>query len=78
MTQLHGSLLAFTGIAMSLFVQRISKIFGMRQTLREIYNQAWEKNWGFVPFTEAEIEYMTKELKPLMTSEVRLGRRERE
>ena len=34
--------------------------------LREIYNQAWEKNWGFVPFTEAEIEFMTKELKPLI------------
>jgi len=37
--------------------------------LREIYNQAWEKNWGFVPFTEAEIEYMTKELKPLLVPE---------
>lgn len=34
--------------------------------LRHIYNQAWEKNWGFVPFTEAEIEFMTKELKPLL------------
>ena len=34
--------------------------------LREIYNQAWEKNWGFVPFTEAEIEFMTEELKPLL------------
>jgi GNAT superfamily N-acetyltransferase len=37
--------------------------------LREIYNQAWEKNWGFVPFTEAEIEFMTKELKPVLVSE---------
>jgi GNAT superfamily N-acetyltransferase len=34
--------------------------------LREIYNQAWEKNWGFVAFTEAEIEFMTNELKPLL------------
>ncbi len=34
--------------------------------LREIYNQAWEKNWGFVPFTKAEIEFMTNELKPLL------------
>jgi GNAT superfamily N-acetyltransferase len=34
--------------------------------LREIYNQAWEKNWGFVPFTEAEIQFMTKELGPLL------------
>jgi GNAT superfamily N-acetyltransferase len=37
--------------------------------LREIYNQAWEKNWGFVPFTEAEIEFMTKELKPMLVPE---------
>ena len=37
--------------------------------LREIYNQAWEKNWGFVPFTEAEIEFMTGELKPLLVAE---------
>jgi len=37
--------------------------------LREIYNQAWEKNWGFVPFTEAEIEFMTEELKPLLVPE---------
>ena len=34
--------------------------------LREIYNQAWAKNWGFVPFTEPEIQFMTKELKPLL------------
>ena len=36
--------------------------------LREIYNQAWKRNWGFVPFTEAEIEFMTSELKPLLVS----------
>ena len=37
--------------------------------LREIFNQAWEKNWGFVPFTEAEIEFMTEELKPVIVPE---------
>jgi GNAT superfamily N-acetyltransferase len=37
--------------------------------LRQVYNQAWEKNWGFVPFTEAEIQFMTNELKPLLVSE---------
>ena len=37
--------------------------------LRQIYNQAWKKNWGFVPFTEAEIEFMTHELKPLLIPE---------
>jgi len=39
------------------------------QKLREIYNQAWSKNWGFVPFTEVEIEHMTKELKPIVMPE---------
>lgn len=36
------------------------------QRIREIYNQAWEKNWGFVPFTEAEMAHMAKEMKPLI------------
>ena len=40
--------------------------------LREIYNQAWEKNWGFVPFTEAEFEFMTHELKQLVIPEFTL------
>jgi GNAT superfamily N-acetyltransferase len=40
--------------------------------LRQIYNQAWEKNWGFVPFTEAEIEFMTHELKQLVIPEFAL------
>ena len=28
------------------------------QTIREIYNQAWERNWGFVPLSEAEFEFI--------------------
>ena len=40
--------------------------------LRQIYNQAWEKNWGFVPFTEAEFEFMTHELKRLVIHEFTL------
>ena len=42
------------------------------RSLRKIYNQAWEKNWGFVPFTEAEIEFMTHELKQLVIPEFTL------
>jgi GNAT superfamily N-acetyltransferase len=40
--------------------------------LRTIYNQAWEKNWGFVPFTEAEFDYMAREMKPLIVPEATL------
>lgn len=45
---------------------------GESRRLREIYNQAWEKNWGFVPFTAAEFEHLTKELKPIAIPEFTL------
>lgn len=31
-----------------------------------ILNEAWSSNWGFVPFTPAEIAYAGKKLKPLV------------
>ena len=32
----------------------------------DIYNAAWEKNWGFVPLTETEVRHYAKELKPIL------------
>jgi len=32
----------------------------------EVYNAAWERNWGFVPLTEAEVRHYAKDLKPLL------------
>ncbi len=32
----------------------------------EVYNAAWEKNWGFVPLTEEEIRHYAKTLKPVL------------
>ena len=34
--------------------------------IREVYNDAWEKNWGFVPMTPAEMDFMAGRLKPLL------------
>jgi GNAT superfamily N-acetyltransferase len=34
-------------------------------TVRDIYNSAWERNWGFVPMTSAELDNMAKQLKPI-------------
>jgi GNAT superfamily N-acetyltransferase len=31
-----------------------------------VYNRAWDKNWGFVPWTDAEFEDLAKRLKPLI------------
>jgi len=38
--------------------------------VKEIYNQAWSRNWGFVPMTDEEINLTAKELKPLVVSEL--------
>ncbi len=32
----------------------------------EVYNAAWENNWGFVPLTDAELRAYAKELKPIL------------
>jgi GNAT superfamily N-acetyltransferase len=32
----------------------------------EVYNAAWERNWGFVPLTEAEVRYYAGDLKPIL------------
>ena len=32
----------------------------------EVYNAAWERNWGFVPLTEREVRHYAKELKPIL------------
>ncbi|HEX2646990.1 MAG TPA: N-acetyltransferase [Candidatus Dormibacteraeota bacterium] len=36
------------------------------ELVKALYNEAWEKNWGFVPLTEAEIEHLAKQLKPVV------------
>ena len=34
--------------------------------ITDIFNDAWANNWGFVPLTEAETDYLAKSLKPLL------------
>ena len=44
-------------------MSRFEAEFGM---VMEIFNDAWSGNWGFVPFTDAELKHMAKGLKPLL------------
>jgi GNAT superfamily N-acetyltransferase len=32
----------------------------------ELYNSAWERNWGFVPLGEEEVRHYAKDLKPIL------------
>lgn len=34
--------------------------------VRVVYNQAWERNWGHVPMSDAELRFMAKQLKPVV------------
>ena len=36
------------------------------ELIKEIYNAAWEKNWGFAPLTDAEIQHLADDLKPIV------------
>ncbi len=32
----------------------------------EVYNEAWDRNWGFVPISEEEVRFQAKNLKPIL------------
>jgi GNAT superfamily N-acetyltransferase len=33
--------------------------------IKQLYNEAWEANWGFVPLTDEEFDFVAKDLKPI-------------
>jgi GNAT superfamily N-acetyltransferase len=39
--------------------QELSKV-------KEVYNEAWEDNWGFVPMTAREVDFLAERLRPLL------------
>ncbi|MBS4027218.1 MAG: hypothetical protein KGZ58_01165 [Ignavibacteriales bacterium] len=34
--------------------------------IKEVYNDAWEKNWGFVPMNDEEFDYLAKQMKQIV------------
>jgi hypothetical protein len=34
--------------------------------VKEVYNAAWQDNWGFIPMTDKEMDFMAERLKPLL------------
>lgn len=38
--------------------------------IKKLYNASWEKNWGFVPMTDHEIEHLAKQFKPVVIPEL--------
>ena len=36
------------------------------EAVKKIYNRSWERNWGFVPMTDAEFDRLAEQMKPLL------------
>jgi len=51
--------LAFTPVRKATLTRDLAKI-------KAVYNAAWQANWGFVPMTDAEVDFMANRLKPLL------------
>ena len=40
------------------------------ERIKAIYNAAWEKNWGFIPMTDHEIDHLAKSFRPVVIPEL--------
>lgn len=40
------------------------------EKVKELYNSAWSKNWGFVPMDDDEFDHLAKELKAIIDPEL--------
>lgn len=38
--------------------------------IKQLYNQGWERNWGFVPMTDHEIDHLAEQFKPVVVPEL--------
>lgn len=56
---LAGGRLTFRDLDPSRFDAEVAALW-------EIYNDAWERNWGFVPMSEGEFLHMAKDMKQLL------------
>jgi GNAT superfamily N-acetyltransferase len=36
------------------------------ERIKQVYNTAWQKNWGFVPMTDHEIDHLAEQFKPVV------------
>jgi GNAT superfamily N-acetyltransferase len=57
------AVVTFRPVRMNEFDQEVERILS-------VYNDAWEKNWGFVPMNPEEFRHMAKDLKLIMDPEL--------
>jgi GNAT superfamily N-acetyltransferase len=40
------------------------------ERVKELYNKAWERNWGFIPMTDHEIDHLAAQFKPVVVPDL--------
>lgn len=50
----------------SLRPMKSGKLLSEVEVAIDIFNDAWSDNWGFIPFSKAQVKHMATELKPIM------------
>ncbi|MFC2029603.1 GNAT family N-acetyltransferase [Chloroflexota bacterium] len=40
------------------------------ERIKQVYNEAWEQNWGFVPLTDNEMEHLAQEMKMVLDPDI--------
>ena len=40
------------------------------EAVKRLYNRAWERNWGFLPMTDAEIDHLAAQFKPIVVPDI--------
>jgi GNAT superfamily N-acetyltransferase len=43
---------------------------GEVERIKELYNDAWERNWGFVPMTDREIDHLAEQFRPVVIADM--------
>jgi GNAT superfamily N-acetyltransferase len=38
--------------------------------IRRLFNEAWSRNWGFVPFSEREADHLVREFRPVVIADL--------
>lgn len=51
----------------SLDMSRLSEEVAL---IQDVYNSAWERNWGFVPMSEEEIQHLAQALRPVVNPDL--------
>jgi GNAT superfamily N-acetyltransferase len=69
--RLHG-MLKRSGAEMEIRGLRMKRFEEEVELVRDLYNAAWERNWGFVPMTDDEVDHMAKQLKPVVDPDLAL------